>query len=118
MMELEICKKCLKPKENDLECDHCGSEETIISRKYYSIKQWEYFIDSLKGGALHDFYPWEFDEEDGGIKRGGGFIGTIGPRGPEGQAKPKRLGNNRKSTKGRNQHKKKSTRKKKKHGRK
>lgn len=110
MVKLEICKNCLKPKEDDLKCDYCGSEETATSRKYYSIKQWEYFIDSLKGGALHDFHPWEFNEDDGSIKERVSYSGPTEP------TQTQKVGNNRKTTKGRNQHKKKSTRKKKKHG--
>ncbi len=79
--EFEICEKCLKPQLLDNKCDYCGSNKFIYCKKYYSVKQWEYFIDSIKRGVQHDFNPWEFDEETGHINRGSGglnMIGTVG----------------------------------------
>lgn len=93
------CNKCLKPKELNTICDHCSSDEDGYTYVHYTTKQWEHFIDSLKGGCAHDFNPWEFDEETGYVNRS--YSGHIGPVGVDGEKQPKRLHNNRKLTKGR-----------------
>lgn len=92
------CGYCLKPKINDDCCDSCSSNEVIYSTQYYTIKQWEWFVESLSGGCVHDFNPWEFDAETGCINRNNGFSGLIGPNNPK---PPKRKYNNRKQTKAR-----------------
>ncbi len=74
--EFLICRRCLKPKENNDKCDYCSSDEVSYTFQAYTVNQWEFFINSLKGGAAHDFNPWEFDGETGRITRGDNPIKT------------------------------------------
>lgn len=95
--KMKVCEKCFKPKTETNICNYCGSDNDAYSPQNYTEKQWEYFIDSLKGGCWHDFNPWEFSEEDGHITRHDRPMVMTGPT----PIKKKRKNNNRKITKGR-----------------
>ncbi len=93
----KYCGQCLKPKVDNEQCDYCKSNEISYANHSYNVKQWEFFMRSLKTGATHDFSPWEYDGETGRITRGDGLSGSCGPT----SIKRKRENNNRKLTNGR-----------------
>jgi len=87
---MRYCIDCYKPQEEEqTKCSYCQSElfvKVYNPENNYTLKQWEKFIDSFKGGALHDFSPWEFNE-DGSLKPRGGY--STGPQTPPNHKKIK-----------------------------
>lgn len=71
-----ICGGCYRPKDGESKCPNCNRYLFKVTNVEYSIKQWEWWVESLRN-CSHDFCPHEFNE-DGSITRGRGFTGYTG----------------------------------------